>query len=351
MTFIERFTTCDIREGIKILGSGVIMLRQLQYERTTDYAMHRENIFKLHKRNYGWVPEKRYDSHYVGNPYGEPFLGLCYDGENLIGQENYIFQQAALGGQVHKCAMGVDTIVDPKYRIFYGVFKHLIEITMDPLKGQADFLYAFANEDSKKYYLKYFNWKIAEKVDVYKKVVSPSGLNGESLLAFLRPGKSFKDFALIKTEKFKSELLDEIIDNHRQKSQYTYFHKTTEYLQWRFMKNTFYRFEGYIIQYKNDIRGYLVTFRDRGELKVADFLISDDDPDMFLRAMLSLVRMGSEQGLKRLVIYAAPNCWYLGTLKKLFFFKRWTVDFIAVSLNGKRLPDNWVINMGDFDVL
>ena len=327
------------------------MIKQLQYECTTDYVKHRENIFALHKRNYDRLPEKRYDSQYIGNPYGEPFIGLCYDGENLIGQENYIFEQAVFQGQVLKCAMGVDTIVDPKYRLFYGVFKKLIEITMDQLRGKADFLYAFANEESKKYYLKYFNWEIAERVGVYKKVISPSGLNRESLLAFVRPGKSYKDFALIRTERFGSELLDEIIQNHQKESHYAYFHKTTEYLQWRFIENTFCKFEAYIIQDKDAIRGYVVTFKDKGELKVVDFLIADDDPDIFLRAIMSLAHMGSKQGLKRLVIYASPGSWYLGTLKKLFFIKRWTIDFIAASLNGKSLPDNWVINMGDFDVL
>ncbi len=327
------------------------MLKQLRYECTADYAKHRQNILELHKRNYNRVPDRRYDSQYVGNPYGKPFIGLCYDGEVLIGQENYIFQQASLGGRVVKCAMGVDTIVDPKYRLFYGVFRHLIELTMEQLKSEVDFLYAFANEDSKKYYLKYFNWEIAEKVGVYKKVLGVSGFKRESLLALLRPGKCYKDLALIRTEKFESELLDEIIQNHRKGSDYAYFHKTMEYLQWRFIENTFYKFERYIIQDKDGVRGYVIILVDKGELKVADFLVADDDPDIFLRTIMSLAHMGSKQGLKRLVMYATPNCWYLGTLKKLFFIKRWTIDFIAASLNGKNLPHNWVINIGDFDVL
>jgi hypothetical protein len=327
------------------------MIKQLQYEYTSDYPKHRENIFALHMRNYDRLPDKRYDSQYVGSPYGEPFLGLCYDGETLVGQENYIFQQAAFHGQVLKCAMGVDTIVDPKYRLFLGVFKKLIEITMDQLKGKADFLYAFANEESKKYYLKYFNWIIAEKVGVYKKIISPSGLNRESFLAFVRPGKAYKDFALIKTEQFDSTLLNEIIQNHQKESHCAYFHKTTEYLQWRFLENTFYKFEGYMIKDKDALQGYVITLRDKGELKVIDFLVAGDDPDIFLKTIMSLAHMGSKQGLKRLAMYATPNCWYLGTLKKLVFLKRWTIDFIAASLNEQKLPYNWVINMGDFDVL
>jgi hypothetical protein len=327
------------------------MLKQLHYECTTDYPKHRANIFELHKRNYDRLPDKRYDSQYMGNPYGEPLLGLCYDGETLVGQENYIFQQAAYQRNILRCAMGVDTIVDPQYRLFYGVFKKLIEITMAQLKGKADFLYAFANEESKKYYLKYFNWVIAEKVGVYKKIISPSGLNRESLLAFVRPGKAYKDFALIKTEQFDSTLLNEIIHNHQKESDYPYFYKTPEYLQWRFLDNTFFKCEGYVIQDKETIRGYVIILKDKGELKVIDFLIADDDPDIFLRASMSLAHMGSKQGLKRLVMYATPNCWYLGTLKKLVFIKRWTIDFIAASLISRRLPDNWLINMGDFDVL
>lgn len=327
------------------------MIKQLKYECTADYPKHRENIFALHKRNYGRLPEQRYDSQYIGNPYGEPFLGLCYDGEHLVGQENYIFQQAASHGQVLRCAMGVDTIVDPQYRVFYGVFKKLVEITMARLKDKTDILYAFANEESKKYYLKYFNWVIAEKVGVYKKIISPSGLNKESLLAFVRPGKAYKDFALIKTEKFESGILDVIIHNHQKQADYTYFYKTMEYLQWRFMDNTFYKFDGYMIKDKDVFRGYVITLRDKNELKVIDFLIAGDDPDIFLRTIMNLAHMGSKQGLKRLVIYASSHCWYLGTLKKLVFMKRWTIDFIAALLNGKSLPDNWVINMGDFDVI
>jgi hypothetical protein len=327
------------------------MIKQLRYECTTDYVKHRKNIFELHRRNYGRVPEKRYDSQYIGNPYGEPLLGLCYDGETLVGQENYILQQAAYKGNILRCAMGVDTIVDPKYRLFYGVFKKLIELTMAQSKNDVDFLYAFANEESKKYYLKYFNWIIAEKVGVFKKVISPSGLSKESILAFVRPGKTYKDFALIKTEQFDSTLLDEIIRNHLKQADYPYFHKTTEYLQWRFLDNTFYKCEGYMIRDKDALRGYVITLRDKNEMKVIDFLITDDDQDIFLRAIMSLAHMGSKQGLKRLVMYATPNCWYLGTLKKLVFLKRWTIDFIAALLNGESLPDNWVINMGDFDVL
>jgi hypothetical protein len=327
------------------------MLKQLQYECTSDYLKHRENIFSLHKRNYDRLPDKRYDSQYIGNPYGEPFLGLCYDGETLIGQENYIFQQAAYRAEILKCAMGVDTIVDPKYRVFYGVFKKLVELTMAELKDQTDFLYAFANEESKKYYLKYFNWEIAERVGVYKKVISPSGLSKESLLAFVRPGKAYKDFNLVRIEQFESEPLNQIIRNHLKKADYSYFYKTPEYLQWRFLDNTFFKCEGYVIQDKETIRGYVIILKDKGELKVIDFLIAGDDPDIFLKTIMSLAHMGSKQGLKRLVMYATPGCWYLSTLKKLIFIKRWTIDFIAAPLNEKSLPHNWVINMGDFDVL
>ena len=327
------------------------MLKELQYECTSDYLKHRENIFALHKRNYERLPEKRYDSQYIGNPYGEPLLGLCYDGATLVGQENYFLQQAAYDGDIIRCAMGVDTIVDPKYRVFYGVFKKLIELTMSQLKDRADFLYAFANEESKKYYLKYFNWVIVEKVGVYKKVISPSGLSKESVLAFVRPGKSYKDFNLVRVAKFESEPLNQTIRDHLKKADYTYFYKTPEYLQWRFLDNTFFKCEGYLIEDKGDIQGYVVTLQNKGELKVIDFLIAEDDTEIFRRAMMNLAHIGSKEGLKRLVIYATPNCWYLGILKKLIFIKRWTIDCIAASLNGQKLPDKWLINMGDFDVL
>lgn len=327
------------------------MLKQLHYECTTDYRKHREQIFALHQRNYNRLPDKRYDSQYLGNPYGAPLLGLCYDGETLVGQENYISQQAVYRGEMLRCAMGVDTIVDPKYRVFYGVFKKLVELTMDALKGKADFLYAYANEESKKYYLKYFNWVIVEKVGVYKKIIGTPRLSKESLLAFVRPGKSYKDFNLMRVDQFASEPLDKIILNHLKKADYPYFYKTPDYLQWRFLNNSSFNCEGYLIEDKDAIRGYVVTLEDRAELKVMDFLIDEDNPDIFLKTIMSLAYLGSKQGLRRLVMYATPGSWYLGILKKIVFIKRWTIDCIAVALNHQQLPDNWVIHMGDFDVV
>ena len=97
----------------------------LTYKCSTDYQAHRDNMLNLHKCGYGAALPQLYDSLYVGNPYGRPLLGLCYDKDTLVGQENYIRQNLASAGKLHNGALGINTLVDPKYRLFHGVF-HLL---------------------------------------------------------------------------------------------------------------------------------------------------------------------------------------------------------------------------------
>jgi hypothetical protein len=326
------------------------MLTKLRYECSSDYLKQKENILELHRKNYGTASEKLYDSLYCGNPCGDPLLGLCFDGKNLIGQENYIRQSVASNGSIYRGALGINTIVDSKYRLFYGVFKELIRITMDRMKEEADILCAFANEESKQYYIKYFDWKISSKVQVYKKIIGYSGFSLESLLAILKPGKLSKDFVLKKVKEFDPKILDSILNNHITISNYSYFYKTTEFLNWKFLHNKHYETVGYLIEEKGATCGYLVTFDDGIETKIIDFLIDKNDIEVFEKTIRSLSYMASRKGKKRLVIYATPNCWYLKFLKRQMFIYRWEFDFITALLNKPFVHSDWVIQIGDFDI-
>lgn len=327
------------------------MITKLKYECSSDYLKHRESILELHKRNAGRVSEKLYDSLYIGNPYGDPLLGLCFDDQKLVGQENYIRQNVASNGLVYRSAIGINTIVDSNYRVFYGIFKELIKLTMNKMKEDTDFLCAHANEESQRYYMKYFNWRISSKVQVYKKVIGYSGLSPKSLLALIKPGRLNKDFALIEVTQFDPKVLNEILENHLEFSKYSYFHKTAEFINWKFLNNKHYELKGYVIEYQGVVRGYVVTYDDGIELKIADFVIEHDDTKVFGMAISALAYIGSKREKKRLVIYATPNCWYLDTLKKQMFIRRWDLDFITASLNKEPNSQNWIVQIGDFDIL
>jgi len=326
------------------------MITKLKYECSSDYLKHRENILELHKKNSGRVSEKLYDSLYIGNLYGEPLLGLCFDDQKIVGQENYIRQNVASNGWVYRSAIGINTIVDSNYRVFYGIFKELVKLTMNKMKENTDLLCAYANEESQRYYIKYFNWEISSKVQVFKKVIGYSGLSPKSLLTLFRPGKLYKDFSLKEVNKFDPIILDKIISNHLEFSKYSYFHKTAEFLNWKFLNNKHYELKGYVIEYQGNARGYLVTYDDGMELKIADFLIDRDDTNLFGMAISALAYIGLKRGKKRIVIYATPNCWYRETLKKQMFIRRWDLDFITASLNNKPISGNWIIQIGDFDI-
>ena len=326
------------------------MKSRLKYGVSLDYQAHRKLMIDLHGRNSEKSSEKLYDSLYLGNPYGEPLLGLCFDGENLIGQENYIRQDVAFNGNIYKSALGVNTIVDSKYRITYGVFKELIRLTMDKLKENTDVICSNAIEESEKYYLKYFNWEVSSKVQVYKKGIGYRGLSAETVLAFLRPGRISKHLTLKEVKEFDPKVLTAIIDEHMNNSKYTYFYKTAEFLNWKYLKNSHYKLIGYEIESKGTICGYVVTYENGIELKVVDFLLKNDDADMFRDLTSTLSYIGSRKGKKRLVIYATPSCWYLKSLKKQFFIYRWDFDFITANLNKTPIGNQWVIQIGDFDI-
>ena len=304
----------------------------------------------MHKKNYGSVSEKLYDSFYLGNPYGEPLLGLCFDGEKLVGEENYIRQNVTSDGSLYSGGLGINTIVDSKYRLFYGAFKELIRITMDRMKEDTDILCAFANEESKPYYIKYYDWKISAKVQVYKKSIGYSGLSAETFLAMLKPGKLSKDFTLTEVKRFDPKILNEILTNHRKTAKYSYFFKSCGFLNWKLLDNKHYVTVGYLIEDKGATRGYIVTFDDGIETKIVDFLIDNDDVGVIERMISYLAYTAAKKGKKRLVIYATPNCWYLDTLKKQMFIYRWEIDFITALLNQVTIHPDWVIQIGDHDI-
>jgi hypothetical protein len=307
-------------------------------------------MLDLHKRGYGNVSAEAYDSYYSGNPLGEPLIGMCFDEEKLVGQEDYIRQNVASAGIIYKAALGINTLVDPQYRLLYGVFRNLAELTIDRMKSQVDLLCAFANEESKKYYLKYFQWNIAAKVQVYKKITSFSGRNRESILSFIRPGKLYKDVTLKKVDEFEPDVLDPALGRHMDNSDYMYFHKTAAFLNWKFLSNKRYDVAGYYILYEDKVKGYCAVYNDGIEKKIVDIQIEDNNIEVFEKTISSLSYLAGKEGIRRLVIYATPNCWYEKALKRHLFIRRWDFDFITRTFNEK-LPDaGWVIHVGDFDI-
>jgi hypothetical protein len=110
------------------------MATPLTYKCSTDYLKYRENILDLPRRDSGRVADCLYDSLYQGNPYGDPLLGLCFDGEELVGQENYIRQDVACAGKIYRAALGINTLVDSRYRLFHGVFGELCKLTIDKMR-------------------------------------------------------------------------------------------------------------------------------------------------------------------------------------------------------------------------
>ncbi len=326
------------------------MATKLTYECTSDYHTRRIQMLDLVKREYVTVKSDLYDSLYLDNPYGLPLLGLCSDGEVLVGQENYIRQDIGCAGTVYKGALGINTLVDSRYRVFYGVFGKLCKLTIDEMRPRVDLLCAFANEDSKKYYLKYFQWKIASKIQVYKKATKPSGLNRETFLSFIRPGRPHSDVILEETSQFESHILDPIINSCLANSTYRFFFKTSAFLNWKFLNNRHFDVTGYYVVRNGRVCGYCTTHRSGSENKVVDIVVENDDIQIFEKTLSCLSHLTRNHGMNRLVIYATPGCWYERALKRHFFFRRWEFDFITHTYS-KAIPDaNWIIHIGDFDI-
>lgn len=326
------------------------MKRSLDYILTNDYEGHRQNIHSFWERVNGHRNEHFFDTFYAGNPVGVPFLGLCYDGERLVGQENFISQDVAFCGTIFRGAMGVNTLVDPAYRLFHGVFGQLCRLTTDDLASKVDLLFAYANEESKKYYLKYFDWKIATKVGVYKKITKASGFNAESVLSFVRPGRRHTDLRLDPVPRFSSELLDPLIEFYRLATPHAYFHKSAAFLNWKYLDNRHYQTTGYLILAGDRLCGYCVTYDNGVERKILDILVEGDSPELFCKTISHLSLLASEQGLQRLVIYATPDAWYEPLLRKLIFLKRWEIDFITRNFTEELSQAGWVVHCGDFDM-
>ncbi|NMC73252.1 MAG: GNAT family N-acetyltransferase [Geobacteraceae bacterium] len=326
------------------------MKTALTYSTSSDYPAHREEMLDLYRRSYGKDNQAFYDSFYAGNPLGEPYLFLCHDGNTLVGQENYLRQTLSCNGRLLSAGLGVNTLVDSRYRLLHGVFGRLCSLSLDFLAGKLDLLCAFANEESKKYYLKYYGWQVAARVRVYKKSTRFSGFRAESLLSLFRPGCKRRGLRLARTDEFDPSLLDPVIERCREGSRYTCFHKTSSFLNWKFLRNSHYRIRGYYVMAGDRLSGYCLTYDCGIERRVIDLRIEGDDSVTMDKTLATLTSMTRQDGLSRLVIHAVPGCWYEKALKRHVFIRRWEYECIARPL-GETLPrGDWVIQPGDFDM-
>lgn len=326
------------------------MKTALIYSATTDYAPHRESMLDLYRRSYGKDNHAFYDSYYAGNPLGEPYLFLCYDGDTLVGQENFLRQTVSCNGRLLSAGLGINTLVDARYRLLHGVFGRLCAFSLDSLAGELDMLCAFANEESKKYYLKYYGWRIAARVQVYKKATRFSGFGPESILSLMRPGGTRKGLSLARTDEFDPSLLDPVIERCRAGSRYICFHKTAAFLNWKFLRNAHFRIRGYYIMAGDRLSGYCLTYDSGIERRVIDLRIEGDDRGVLDKTLATLSSMTRDDGLSRLVIHAVPGCWYEKTLKCHCFIRRWEYDCIARPVREELPEGDWVIHLGDFDM-
>jgi hypothetical protein len=330
--------------------NAFIMKTELTYICSADYQGYRDNLIEFRERINGTAPVRFFDSFYTGNPCGEPLFGLCFDSGKLVGQENYIRQDVVRGGKKCRGAMGINTLVDPGYRLFHGVFGRLCSLTMDALAAKVDMLFAFANEESKKYYLKYFQWDVASKIGVYKKATGFSGPFPEKILALLCPGRLTKEISLLQVDQFDPSLLNPLLERYLERATHSYFYKSAEYLNWKFLRNSHYAVKGFYVRHSGKIRGYCLTYDDGTERKLLDFIIDSDDADIFTMMLDTLAWQARKDDKQRLVAFATPGCWYESLLKRRLFIKRWDFDFIIHNFASQESGEQWVAHAGDFDM-
>lgn len=326
------------------------MKKKLQYIFSNESEKFRPSILDFWERTTGDASVNHYDSYYLNNPYGETNLGLCFDDDKLVGTENYIPHRVSYQGQLLNAQLGADTLVDPDYRLFHGVFGKLCKLTIEELTESSDILYATHNDASKKYYIKHFGWSVSTTLDYYKKITYPDGFNLKSLLCAYKPGRQFKDLRLEKTPEFSSQPLNDVIENYHRSSNQAYFYKSTEFLNWKFLSNKKYSIDGYIIHFKDKVTGYVITHQKGNELKVIDILVENNDEEILRKTLLTLSRMATRNKKTNLSIVATPNAWYRPSLEKLGFFHRWSTDYVSLSSSNTVPDDAWVVQLGDLDV-
>lgn len=326
------------------------MAKQLRYLCTSDYRANRSSMLDLREKEGAAASSALYDSLYLGNPCGDPLLGLCFDGDRLVGQENYIRQMIGRKGKTLAGPLGIHTLVDSDYRMLYGVFGKLCKLTIEAMKTEADILCAFANEESKRYYLKYFQWEVATQVGVYKKATSFAGLKAESLLALIKRGKLHNDVVLQQVDRFNPEVLGPVIEQVLEESKRFYVYKTSAFLNWRFLENKRYDIRGYNISVGGEVCGYCVTCDEGEEKKVLDLVVRSEDTRVCEKVIDTLTYLCRKEGIRRLMMYATPGCWYEDALKRRLFFKRWDFDFIVRRMSEGHPRGEWLIQIGDFDV-
>ena len=325
----------------------------LKYTQLEDIKESSELLNLELKNNNGKGNENRYQSLFINNPNpyvdGGSGIYVCKDGEKIVGKEHTISTKIRIKDVIYNASLSCDTVVDEEYR-GQKIFINLLEYTTNELRSKdVSLFYGFPNNNSMPGFIKYLNWEKICDVYYYVKFLNYKS-NDNFIKKVTKKILSLNTFILktrvkiIKVTQFDHNLTNIIKGSHRN---YSYIYKDVNYLNWRYSSNTFIKYDLFHIYDLNELVGYVVLSNMKGELKIIDFIILDDNILYFKGMINNLLAMYKD--CFSISLLCTEDSWYKKVIKSSLFIENGKSSFCGNHL--KDIPKtDWVVHYGDNDV-
>lgn len=167
------------------------------------------------------------------NVFGKPIVGLLWDEKKLIGHYMLSPIPMKINDHLENALLAMSVMIDPDYQGKGIYFGPLAKFTYNnAIKEGYNLLFAFPNEKSYKIHFGPLGWKDFGRITEYKKQITKV--------------HSFKEFSEYKVEPLK-KFNDEInkIWNKYQNEYHIITPRTSDFLNWRFLKHPKFPYENY----------------------------------------------------------------------------------------------------------
>lgn len=203
------------------------------------------------------------------NPFGQSYVLLAEEGEQLIGLRAFMQWKWQWKGETYNAIRAVDTATHPDHQ-GKGIFKKLTLQQAEACKKQGvHFVFNTPNEQSRPGYLK-MGWVAQGKMPLKLKVVQPVSLLYSKF--FQKKHAAIPADDTIPAQEWKQDVF-ELLKKYVQNEQQLTTALSPEYIIWRYAENPLFKYH-----YLTDHENFLLVSRIKThsftkELRIVDFIL------------------------------------------------------------------------------
>jgi GNAT superfamily N-acetyltransferase len=302
-----------------------------------------QQVMELFQLSFGrQLDQARWRWRYLDNPAGRAIIDLAWHGESLVAHHAVSPVALHACGSDWRAGLGVAVMTHPKHR-GRGIFSELLPRTYARMVNDGmPMVWVFANEFSHRLVVRDLGFMDIHEVPTLRLRLDQA------------EGPTSPPAGIIEVEGF-DDRFDRLWDLVKGDS-VVIARRDREHLSWRYPHNPTQQYRILACLEEEELRGYAVLKRYKGELQVID-LLTVQRPDVALALVSRAVHIARQASLSAVSLWlnvSHPLHWML---EKAGFRNGEPITYFAGRVLRAELPEtvvcdyrNWYLTMGDSDV-